>query len=331
MHQGTLETQRATITVQAPAKVNLTFAITGLLNNGYHQVKTLMQSISLSDTLKFNFSPAEGGSISLYLDKGSDANKELFPLDDSNLIVKALDHLLEKAGVKRSFDVKIEVKKVIPIGAGLAGGSSNAAASLVAVNRYLGNPLKSADLFKLAASLGADVPFCLLGGTCIGTNIGDVLNIVENRSKLSFVLAKPSKLSVSTPLAYRLFDERLKLGLPFPKPNLEEAVTALEFDELKPLLSSMGNMFEPVILESYPQLKLLKKLMLEAGASLCQLTGSGPTLIAITKNKGEAALVQENLSKLLALNTMAGLEETDTWIAETIDSGTTIESEEVSP
>jgi 4-diphosphocytidyl-2-C-methyl-D-erythritol kinase len=176
-------TERTSITVNSPAKINLTFEILGLLPDGYHEVRTLMQTVSLFDELTFEIGSAKEPSLSIELITAGGARSPAagegegqFPLGDTNLIARAIRLFLSSIDRPRALKVDVTVAKHIPIGAGLAGGSGNAAAALVALNQYFGGPLGDDAMAELAAKLGADVPFCLQGGRRLGLGRGDILD-----------------------------------------------------------------------------------------------------------------------------------------------------------
>lgn len=296
-----------TVTALAPAKINLTFDILGTLPDGYHQVDTLLQSIDLYDELTFCFAEAPELTISLFC-AGTLASAA-FPVDDTNLISKAARLFFREAkprlgdGIHKFARMDVAVAKNIPVGAGLAGGSSNAAATLCALNKVYGQPFTTAELLGLARSLGADVPFCLAGGTAIGTHRGDILQPVEfdQSVTLFFCVVKPIRESVSTPWAYAEYD---KYKGSVMHPDLPGAVKALKAADLEQAIASFGNVFEPVIFRHLPQLAQLKERMLNLGAWSCQLSGSGPALYALAADREHAHFLRRKLLK----NDEAGFE-----------------------
>jgi 4-diphosphocytidyl-2-C-methyl-D-erythritol kinase len=284
------------IVVSAPAKINFTFEILGLMPDGYHQVKTLMQAIDLEDTLSFDFFEAAHPGIELCLGEG-DARGD-FPLDQSNLIAKAYALVQEKFPRRITEKITVTIDKQIPIAAGLAGGSANAAACLVALNQYLGNELSRQELLKLGAQLGADVPFCLTGGLSIGTGRGDELKSIANSCLFNFLIIKSKTLAVSTPWAYQIFDQ-FQDAITI-KPNLEEALAALAKNDQMAALKSFGNVFQPIVFKQFPQLASITEKALELGAWHCQLTGSGPTLFAVVADVETAHFLRRKLQDQFA-------------------------------
>lgn len=295
------------ITVLAPAKINLTFEIVGLMEDGYHQVRTLMSSIALSDSLRFEFEPGADSeantTVQIALSSQDDAQPN-FPLGEDNLIARAIRLFLAELAVKADgLKVVVTVDKAIPIGAGMAGGSANAAATLLAVNEYFGNPMDSAALTQLAGQLGADVPFCLAGGLRNGSGRGDRLSedLSENEDipDLHLVIAKPTHLAIATPWAYKSWDQGLeKLDLLALSEKLKDrgieeapadfAVRYLKENNVKEAVKAFGNDFEQVIFPHYQQLKDIKQTFLKQGAMSCHMTGSGPTIYAVAESEAAA-------------------------------------------
>lgn len=285
----------------APAKINLTFDILGLLPGGYHEVITLLQSIDLEDELTFEFSQAEELSVSISCDT---VPAKIFPTDDSNLISKAAKLFVAEwrsrkadSGMQAEFlKIKVQVEKVIPIGAGLAGGSADAAATLVALNHVYGMPFSADEMNELAAQLGADVPFCLQGGTAVGTHRGDRLQALPEAADttLFYCVVKPRALSVSTPWAFKKYDEFTGT---LSKPDCAAASQALADSDLPKAISAFGNVFEPVIFAQLEQLQPLKDKLVQLGAWCCHLSGSGPALYAVVANREHAHYIRRKVMK----------------------------------
>lgn len=277
-----------TIQAISPAKLNLTFDIKGLMSDGYHEVETLLQSVDLQDELVFTLSPADQLNVEISLDGGGSSE---FPLNDTNLIAKAAKLFVQESGVK-PFGLHVAVTKFIPIGAGLAGGSANGAATLVALNYAFDSPFGPQDLLSLGSRLGADVPFCIQGGTAIGTGRGDILQAIACDTTLFFCIVKPRKLSVSTPWAYGIYDEftgKVK------RPHLQNAANSMCKADLDQAVKSFGNVFEPPIFEKMPELIDLQKSLIELGCWYCQLSGSGPALFAIVPDREMAHYVRRKV------------------------------------
>lgn len=268
------------IVVRSPAKLNLTFDISGVRPDGFHEVETIMQSITLEDELAVTCDEASVNELSIECDNV--VIKRLIPLDDSNLISKAAKEYVDYVKPQKHYKIKVHLEKKIPVGAGLAGGSSNAAAMLVAMNQIYGNKLSTDELMNIAAKIGSDVSFCLRGGTCIGRGRGEILEKIDCNIEFSYCIVKPRKLSVSTPLAYKSFDE---FHGDLPRPEIDLTRQGLVSGDIQKCLDGFANVFEPVIFQKHPELAKLKEDLLTEGAWACQMTGSGPTLFAVVAGR----------------------------------------------
>ncbi|HMO20040.1 MAG TPA: 4-(cytidine 5'-diphospho)-2-C-methyl-D-erythritol kinase [Candidatus Melainabacteria bacterium] len=294
--------QRTSIIVEAPAKINLTFEIIGLLPDGYHEVFTLLHSVDLFDSLEIIASKASQNEIHLKSCRSSVSG--YFPMDDNNLVVKAVRAFLEHEKMAgTTCEVEIGVEKNIPIEAGLAGGSADAACALVAMNEYAGGLLSEKELLSLGSRLGADVPFAIKGGICLGSGRGDRLEKFGTIPDLDLILVKPRKLFVSTPYLFKAFDRREKIRRveeknSAPKGRISTTVlarTALESEDLTGFIDSLSNDFEPVFFELYPEMRELKELLIDLGCWKVVLTGSGPTMYGVAPNINKANLIARDL------------------------------------
>ncbi|HEY9869275.1 MAG TPA: hypothetical protein V6D08_08925, partial [Candidatus Obscuribacterales bacterium] len=209
---------------------------------------------------------------------------------------------------------------------GLAGGSADAAATLAALNYYFGHPLGAEDLLALAARLGADVPFCLEGGTSVGRGRGDELTPVKHQCRLSFLLVKPRNLALSTAWVYDAYDEFQPAAdrLAWRPPDLVGAINGLASGNLELATSCFGNDLEPVVFHHYPQLSGLKQRLLALGCWSCHLTGSGPALFAVAPDRKSAQALRRTF--LIGDNGQAGASEeaqseVDFWIVECVGYG----------
>ncbi len=321
------------IDVVAPAKLNFTFEITGTLSNGYHEVRTLMSAINLADHLSFAFSPSREPSINLKLANG--AIKSEFPLGGENLIAKAARLYLSSIDNPRSLLIDVSIKKDIPIGAGMAGGSANAAAALLAMNQYFRGQLSTAQLMELASKLGADVPFCLAGGLRIGTGRGDILSeALPVTEPIHLVIAKPRHLSISTPWVYQAYDqateifhlhEKLKDRYMTESLPGDFAARYLSEGKLAESLKAFGNDFEQVVFPHYQELKDIKQTFLKLGAMACHMTGSGPTIFAVVSDSTAAEKLKldfyEDYCQANEIACATKYDPIDLWVASTIGDG----------
>ena len=294
--------QRTSVTVEAPAKINLTFEIIGLLPDGYHEVSTLLHSVDLFDRLEISAVRASENHVHLKAYRSSVSG--YFPMDDSNLVVKAVRAYLEHEKMAdTTCEVEIEVDKNIPIEAGLAGGSADAACALVAMNEYTCGLLSEKELLELGSRLGADVPFAIQGGISLGTGKGDRLKKLGRSPDLNLILVKPRKLFVSTPYLFKAFDRREKIRkveekdseLKSREKTTDIARTALENGDLNTFVRSLSNDFEPVFFELYPEMQELKQLLIDLGCWKVVLTGSGPTMYGVAPNINKANLIARGL------------------------------------
>jgi len=257
------------------AKINLVLRVLRKRRDGYHTLETVFQTIDLHDELTFSFYPST--HFHLVLDVG----KSEIPADSSNLIYKAC-HLFHEAHPV-PVRIEVQIEKRIPLQAGLGGGSSNAAVSLIALSRYFRRPLKRTELLSLARRLGADVPFFLYGGTALGTGRGDRIRRLPDWPSFPTLLVHPG-IPCSTPGVYRSYDESglLTRNRDFIKIHLDQRP-----ESLKDLVILIENDLEQVVFAHYPELDSIKKKFVEAGAVTVSLTGSGSSLFGFFKTDGD--------------------------------------------
>ncbi len=266
------------IKVCAHAKINLFLEVLGLRNDGYHEVETVLQSIELNDTLFF--------SVSERIEIIYKPPVAIPP--DKDLILKAVGLLKKETGISENISVKVE--KRIPLGAGMGGGSADAAATLVALNKLWDLNLPIAYLKELGEKLGADVPFFLHGGTMLAQGKGEKLKSIPSLPFCYIVIVKPA-LSISTEEAYRLIDR--PEGIP---KKVLPMIEALATGSLENINSNLYNVFEEAVFRRYPELKELTHKMLEAGAKGSLLTGSGSAVFALADSREPCDRISESLS-----------------------------------
>ncbi|RKO67911.1 4-(cytidine 5'-diphospho)-2-C-methyl-D-erythritol kinase [Desulfofundulus salinus] len=264
----------------ARAKINLTLDITGLLPDGYHELETVMQSIALCDRLVF--SPRPQG-IELQTDS------PLLPSGPENLVYRAAELLQRVTGCRQG--VHIFLSKNIPVAAGLGGGSADAAATLAALNQLWSLGLSREELLVLAAKLGADVPFCLVGGTVLARGKGELLTPLKPLPPLGVVLVTPP-LAASTAQIYREYD-RLLPGI---HPDTPAMVAAIERQDVPAVAALLENTLEPVTTSLYPQVTAVKEALKAAGALGVVMSGSGPTVFGLSRDEEEARRVAGRLN-----------------------------------
>jgi 4-diphosphocytidyl-2-C-methyl-D-erythritol kinase len=262
-----------TIKLHALAKINLGLDVVRRREDGYHEVRMVMQTISLYDRLSFRACKKDGISIK--------TNLSYLPTNENNLVYKAARLLKEEFSIKQG--VSIHLNKHIPVAAGMAGGSSDAAATLIGINRLFRLGLTKKDLMERGVRLGADVPYCILGGTALSEGIGEILTPLPKLPDCFVLIAKPP-MHVSTKYVY----ENLRLDTLTSHPDIDGMVVAIQDGELTGVTSRMENVLETVTLEKYPVIGQLKELMLSAGAINALMSGSGPTVFGIFTEEAAA-------------------------------------------
>lgn len=268
------------ITVDAPAKINLFLDIIGRLDNGYHSLLMVMQSVGLSDRITLEESEKNGIFVTC-----SDSR---LPSDESNIAYKAAAAFFKKTNIEPN--IKIDIEKRIPFAAGLAGGSADAAAVIVGLNEIYKTNLSQNELCKIGLMVGSDVPFCIVGGTCLSQNTGGVLSRLEPLKDCFIVLAKP-EAGVSTAEAYAAADNTYLY-----RPDSMRMLDACEKGDFDGICKYAGNVFEQVI-EVADRVEF-KRIMRDNGCSLCQMSGSGPTVFALFEEKERADRCAEELRKI---------------------------------
>lgn len=275
---------------KAYAKINLGLDVLGVLPNGYHEVKMVMQTVGIYDVLTFEKAP-EG--IVITTDSGE------LPTNEDNLIYKATKLLFEKYHVTEG--VRIHLAKQIPIAAGMAGGSTDAAATLKGINELFALGCDLEELKEIGVKIGADVPYCVMGGTALAEGIGEKLTALTPAPDCYLLVAKPD-INVSTKYVY----EHLDALESYEHPDIDGMVSAIEDGELMGVVTRMGNVLQDVTIPAYPIIDTLKKRMLELGADGSMMSGSGPTVFGIFTDKEKAQrayeqMVQDNAAKQIFL------------------------------
>ena len=261
----------------AYAKINLSLDVLGRLDNGYHIVKMVMQTIDLYDELVFETQDRECPSmeITIVTDSGE------IPGGEDNLIVRAVRRMEAKYGIRR--DLKITLKKNIPVAAGMAGGSTDAAAALRAVRDLFVPEVSDEELQKIGVSLGADIPYCVTGGTQLSEGIGEVLAVLPDAPQCGLVVCKPP-VDVSTAEIYKKYDSLESVT----HPDIEAQLEAISRGNLEGMARQCGNVLEEVTGPMYPEIGEIEKFFESKGALVSRMTGSGPTVFAIFANREEA-------------------------------------------
>lgn len=266
-------------TLQEPAfaKINLTLDVLGKRPDGYHDIKSIMQTISLRDDVEMDIGTGKLWSVT--------CDKEGFPGNEENLAWKAAKVFFET--IKKDPDgLSIRINKRIPAQAGLGGGSADAAAVLRALNKHYGNPLSVLALAELGSLVGSDVPFCVVGGTAMAEGRGERLRKVADMPDCVFVVVKP-EFSVSTPELYKKLDETVIAR----RPEHSAMESALLAGDLGQVADKIGNVFDPVVTAEHLELNYIKSICNSYGSLGQQMTGSGSAVFAIMPSFEFAAVV----------------------------------------
>lgn len=256
--------------LKALGKINLGLDVLGRRDNGYHDVRMVMQTLYLYDNVTLEKKEEPGVEL--------ETNLSFLPTDDKNIAWKAADMLIQEFGIKEG--VRIKLDKHIPVAAGMAGGSTNAAAVLFGMNQMFKLGLSQQDLMDRGVKLGADVPYCIMRGTVLAEGIGEKLTKLPPMPKCYILIAKPP-ISVSTKVVYDKLDSKEIIE----HPDIDALIEGLEEQNLKKITASMGNVLEAVTIDDYPVIDEIKQCMLEAGALGAMMSGSGPTVFGIFDNK----------------------------------------------
>lgn len=266
----------------APAKINLSLDILGILDDGYHQLEMIMQSISLHDMISLEKRVDDKGNSDIKLT----CSDERLPQGEGNLAFQAAELFIEKTGV--SAGVKINIEKNIPLAAGLAGGSTDAAAVLKGLNKLYETELTTKQLRSLGSKIGTDVPFCIEGGAVFATERGDKLRQLPDIEKAHLVLVKPP-VEVSTPEIYAKYDQ-YQPELNIPTIRLVEMINEKNID----WSAGWANVLEPVTEKIVSDVKTIKKRLARFPTRHVLMSGSGPSVYAVVENKDKAKYIVDN-------------------------------------
>ena len=259
--------------LKAYAKINLGLDVLRKREDGYHEVRMIMQSIKLYDKLIMKKTSKD--EIVLH------SNLGYLPNNDKNLVYKAIQLMKEEFGITQG--VKAELEKKIPVAAGMAGGSTDAAAALVGMNRLFRLELTKEKLMELDARLGADVPYCVLRGTALSEGIGEILTPLNPIPSCYILIAKPG-INVSTRFVY----ENLEADKLSYHPDIDGMMAAIDQGDLKGITDRLSNVLETVTEKRYPIISKIKETMMEQGAMNSIMSGSGPTVFGIFEQKKTA-------------------------------------------
>ena len=272
------------ISVKALAKINLGLDVVRRREDGYHEVRMIMQTIHLYDLLEIQ--KIREPEIQIV------SNLSFLPVNENNLVYKAARLLQEEFALTDGISIKLT--KRIPVAAGMAGGSTDAAAMLYAMNQLYDLGLSRRELMKRGVQIGADVPYCLMRGTALAEGIGEKLTPLPPMPKCQILIAKPP-ISVSTKMVYEKLDScEIK-----EHPDIDGILDGLKNQDLEQVAASMGNVLEKVTVEAYPVIAQIKECMMEAGALGAMMSGSGPTVFGIFRDRRTA---KEAFTKVKAQN-----------------------------
>lgn len=268
------------ISLKAYAKINLGLDVLRRLENGYHEVRMVMQSIDLYD--KINIIKNRTGKINIK------TNLSFLPTGPDNLVYKAAKLLLDEFEISDGVD--IDLYKFIPVAAGMAGGSTDAAAVLKGINRLFGLGLSDGELMARGAKLGADIPYCIMGGTALAEGIGEKLTKLKDCPRCYVVIGKPG-ISVSTKYVY----EHLVLDENTVHPDIDGIIDSINNEDIYGVAGRLSNVLESVTENAYPVIKDIKELMIREGAINAIMSGSGPTVFGIFDSAEKADRCKEVL------------------------------------
>lgn len=270
------------ISLKALAKINLGLDVVRRREDGYHEVRMIMQTIHLYDRLKITKTKTPGIEIH--------SNLPFLPVNENNLVYKAGQLLMNEFGVKEG--VRVDLLKRIPVAAGMAGGSSDAAAMLYGINQLFDLGLSRKQLMERGVSIGADVPYCLMRGTALAEGIGEKLKQLPPMVKCPVLIAKP-QISVSTKFVY----QNLKLDGTTVHPNIDALIRDIKKKDLCAVTADMGNVLETVTIPNYPVIAEIKKQMIHSGALGAMMSGSGPTVFGLFENERQARKAYEEMKQ----------------------------------
>ena len=271
------------INLRAYAKINLGLDVVGVRPDGYHLLKMVMETIHLYDGVRVIISDKPEIRVK--------TNLGYLPTDKKNIAYQAARLLLDEFQIHQG--VEIQLEKRIPVAAGLAGGSTNAAAVLKGMNQLFELGLTEEELMERGLKLGADVPYCIKGGCALATGIGEVLTPLPSLPKCSILLLK-LPFSISTRVVYQEFDQLESVS----HPPIDELIKGLEEQSLEKVAQSMGNVLEFVSIPKHPKIRMAKEELVKQGAMASLMSGSGPTVFALFEDREKAIFAKRKIERL---------------------------------
>ena len=284
------------IRLKAMAKINLGLDVVRRREDGYHEVRMIMQTVNLYDKLVITVSEEPGIRLT--------TNLGFLPVNEDNLIYKAARLLMDEYDIKKGVDIQLQ--KFIPVAAGMAGGSTDAAATLIGMNRLFRLNLSRQQMMDYGVKLGADVPYCIAGGTALSEGIGEILTPLPDVPKGYVLVAKPG-INVSTRFVYT----NLKLNEETEHPDIDAQIEAIKEQDFRKMAGLMGNVLETVTIPAHPIIQEIKDFMMAEGAVNAMMSGSGPTVFGLFEDKQLAEkacekLRESRLAKMVFLTTFIG-------------------------
>lgn len=270
------------ISLKALAKINLGLDVVRRREDGYHEVRMIMQTIHLYDRLKITKTKTPGIEIH--------SNLPFLPVNENNLVYKAGKLLMDEFDIREG--VRVDLLKRIPVAAGMAGGSSDAAAMLYGINQLFELKLSRQALMERGVTIGADVPYCLMRGTALAEGIGEKLRQLPPMVKCPVLIAKP-QISVSTKFVY----QNLKLDEHTVHPDIDTLIQDIRNKDLQAVAKDMGNVLETVTIPNYPVIAQIKEQMMHSGAVNSMMSGSGPTVFGLFENEKQAQKAYDDMKQ----------------------------------
>ncbi len=271
-----------TISLKALAKINLGLDVVRRREDGYHEVRMVMQTIHLYDRLEMEKTATPGIELS--------TNLSYLPVNENNLVYRAGKLLMDEFGIAEG--IKVYLNKRIPVAAGMAGGSTDAAAMLYGMNELFQLGLSREQLMERGVKIGADVPYCLMRGTALAEGIGEKLTPLAPMIKCPVLIAKPP-ISVSTKFVY----QNLKLDADTKHPDIDRLIKDIRAQDLGAIAGDMGNVLESVTIPNYPVIAQIKEQMMASGAINAMMSGSGPTVFGLFEEEETAQAAYQKMKE----------------------------------
>lgn len=271
-----------TISLKALAKINLGLDVVRRRGDGYHEVRMVMQTIHLYDRLEMEKTATQGIELS--------TNLSYLPVNENNLVYRAGKLLMDEFGITEG--IKVYLNKRIPVAAGMAGGSTDAAAMLYGMNELFELGLSREQLMERGVRIGADVPYCLMRGTALAEGIGEILTPLAPMVKCPVLIAKPA-ISVSTSFVY----QNLKLDADTKHPDIDRLIRDIRKQDLGAIAGDMGNVLESVTIPNYPVIAQIKEQMMDSGAINAMMSGSGPTVFGLFEEEETAQAAYQKMKE----------------------------------